>query len=87
MSGDLLGFIGWLLQIFGYLIVARALSSWFPDARRHPIVQLLYQVTDPVMIPASRIIPRIGMIDLSPMIVIIVLFTVSDALRRGSGGV
>ena len=87
MRGDLLGFIGWLLQIFGYLIVARALSSWFPDARRHPIVQLLYQVTDPVMIPASRIIPRIGMIDLSPMIVIIVLFTVSDALRRGSGGV
>jgi YggT family protein len=87
MSGDLLGFIGWLLQIFGYLIVARALSSWFPDARRHPIVQLLYQVTDPVMIPASRIIPRIGMIDLSPMIVIIILFTVSNALRRGSGGV
>ena len=86
MSGDLLSFIGWLLQIFGYLIVARALSSWFPDARRHPIVQLLYQVTDPVMIPASRIIPRIGMIDLSPMIVIIVLFTVSDALRRGSVG-
>jgi YggT family protein len=68
--------------MFGYLIVARALSSWFPDARRHPIVQLLYQVTDPVMIPASRLIPRIGMIDISPMIVILVLFTVSDALRR-----
>jgi YggT family protein len=68
--------------MFGYLIVARALSSWFPDARRHLIVQLLYQVTDPVMIPASRLIPRIGMIDISPMIVILVLFTVSDALRR-----
>jgi YggT family protein len=86
MSGDFLSFIGWLLQMFGYLIVARALSSWFPDARRHPIVQLLYQITDPVMIPASRIIPRIGMIDLSPMIVIIVLFAVSDALRGGSRG-
>jgi YggT family protein len=82
MSDGFLAYIGWLMQIFGYLIVARALSSWFPDARHHPIVQLLYQVTDPVMIPASRIIPRIGMIDLSPMIVILVLFTVSDALRR-----
>jgi YggT family protein len=82
MSDGLLAYIGWLLQMFGYLIVARALSSWFPDARRHPIVQLLYQVTDPVMIPASRLIPRIGMIDISPMIVILVLFTVSDALRR-----
>lgn len=82
MSDGLLAYIGWLLQMFGYLIVARALSSWFPDARRHLIVQLLYQVTDPVMIPASRLIPRIGMIDISPMIVILVLFTVSDALRR-----
>ncbi|MDG0865508.1 YggT family protein [Candidatus Lucifugimonas marina] len=82
MSDGFLAYIGWLMQIFGYLIVARALSSWFPDARHHPIVQLLYQVTDPVMIPASRIIPRIGMIDISPMIVILVLFTVSDALRR-----
>lgn len=82
MSDGFLAYIGWLMQLFGYLIVARALSSWFPDARRHPIVQLLYQITDPVMIPASRIIPRIGMIDISPMIVILVLFTVSDALRR-----
>ncbi|MBT4125122.1 MAG: YggT family protein [Chloroflexi bacterium] len=82
MTDGFLAYIGWLMQIFGYLIVARALSSWFPDARQHPIVQMLYQVTDPVMIPASRIIPRIGMIDISPMIVILVLFTVSDALRR-----
>ncbi len=86
MSNDLLDFIGWLLQIFGYLVVARALSSWFPGARQHPLVQLLYQITDPVMIPASRIIPRIGMIDISPMIVILILFTVSDRLRSTSGG-
>ena len=82
MSNDLSGFIGWLLQIFGYLVVARALSSWFPDARRHPIVQLLFQITDPIMIPASRLIPRIGMIDLSPMIVILLLFSISDALKN-----
>ena len=80
MSNDILGYIGWLLQIFGYLIIARSLTSWFPDLRRHPIVQLLYQITDPVMIPASRLIPRIGMIDISPMIVIIILFSVSEAL-------
>jgi YggT family protein len=81
MNNGILPFIGWLLQMFGYLIVARALSSWFPNARHHPIVQLLYQLTDPVMIPAARIIPRIGMIDISPMIVILVLFTVSERLR------
>jgi YggT family protein len=83
MSNDFLAYIGWLLQILAYLVVARALSSWFPDARRHPLVQLLYQITDPVMIPAAKLIPRIGMIDISPMIVILVLFVISDALTGG----
>ena len=86
MSEDFIGYIGWLLRIFGYLIVARSLSSWFPDARHHPIVQLLYQITDPVMVPASRIIPRIGMIDISPMIVILILFTISSRLTCQSSG-
>ena len=86
MSDDFLQFIGWLLRIFGYLVVARALTSWFPDARRHPIVQLLYQITDPVMVPASRLIPKIGMIDISPMIVIILLFAISRQLTGGTSG-
>ena len=86
MSDAFLAYIGWLLQIFAYLIVVRALSSWVPDARRHPLVMLLYQITDPIMVPASRIIPRIGMIDISPMIVIIILFAISGRLTGGSGG-
>ena len=85
MSNELLAYIGWLLRIYGYLIVARALTSWFPDARRHPIVQLLYQITDPIMVPASRFIPRIGMIDISPMIVILILFWISRQLTGDTG--
>ncbi|MDP7674099.1 MAG: YggT family protein [Dehalococcoidia bacterium] len=85
MSNELLAYIGWLLRIYGYLIVARALTSWFPDARRHPIVQLLYQITDPIMVPASRFIPRIGMIDISPMIVILILFWISRQLTGATG--
>ena len=85
MSNELLAYIGWLLRIYGYLIIARALTSWFPDARRHPIVQLLYQITDPIMVPASRFIPRIGMIDISPMIVILILFWISRQLTGNTG--
>ncbi len=85
MSNELLAYIGWLLRIYGYLIIARALTSWFPDARRHPIVQLLYQITDPIMVPASRFIPRIGMIDISPMIVILILFWISRQLTGATG--
>ena len=80
MSNSALGFIGFILQVFAYLVIARALTSWFPNARQYAIVQLLYQITDPIMIPASRLIPRIGMIDISPMIIVFSLLFISSAL-------
>ena len=83
MNGSALEFIGFILQIFAYLVIARALTTWFPNARRYAIVQLLYQITDPVMIPLSKIIPRIGMIDLSPMILVFGLLFISNVLRSG----
>lgn len=83
MNGSVLEFIGFILQIFAYLVIARALSTWFPNARQYTIVQLLYQITDPVMIPLSRLIPRIGMIDLSPTILVFGLLFISRALRAG----
>ena len=84
MSNSLLPFIGDGLQIFAYIVIARSLTTWFPNARNHPIVQLLYQITDPVMIPLSRLIPRIGMIDLSPMILVFGLLFISNALGARS---
>ena len=80
MNGSPLEFIGFILQIFAYLVIARALTTWFPNARQYAIVQLLYQITDPVMIPISKLIPRIGMIDLSPTILVFTLLIISRAL-------
>ena len=70
-----------LLRIYAYLIIIRAFSTWFPQFRNHEIVQTLYKITDPIMKPASKYIPPIGMIDISAMIVVIVLLTLSNALR------
>jgi|TARA_B100000809_G_scaffold265974_1_gene326620 YggT family protein len=80
MNGSPLEFIGFILQIFAYLVIARALTTWFPNARQYAIVQLLYQITDPVMTPISKLIPRIGMIDLSPTILVFTLLIISRAL-------
>lgn len=80
MNGSPLEFIGFILQIFAYLVIARALTTWFPNARQFAIVQLLYQITDPVMTPISKLIPRIGMIDLSPTILVFTLLIISRAL-------
>lgn len=72
--------IGTLMQLLGYLLVVRALLSWFPNARENQLVQYIYEFTDPIIIPLRRIIPPIGMIDLSVMIAVFFLLIVGSAL-------
>mgnify|MGYP001189209507 CR=1 FL=1 len=80
MRTSFLQFIGLLLQIFSILVIARSLSSWFPNARHHPMIQILYEVTDPIMVPVSRIIPKIGMIDISPMVIVFSFSIIGQSL-------
>lgn len=79
-SATVLQFIGLVLYIMGWLIIARSLLSWFPNARRNALVDIVYQITDPILLPLQRIVPRIGIIDISPMIAVIILFVLSAAL-------
>jgi YggT family protein len=78
--GNIAAFFGFLLAILAYMIVARALLSWFPDTRNNQWVQILVQITDPILLPISRIVPRLGAFDFSPMIAIIVLLVLADRL-------
>ncbi|MCH8103071.1 MAG: YggT family protein [Chloroflexi bacterium] len=73
-------FFGFLVAMLAWMIVARALLSWFPDTRNNQWVKILVQITDPVLVPISRIVPRFGAFDFSPMIAILVLFAVARAL-------
>ena len=78
---NILGLIGFAFQLMAFAIIARSLSTWFPSARNNPFVQLLYQITDPILVPLSRVIPRAGMFDFSPMVAVLVLFLISDRLQ------
>ena len=49
-------------------IFIRALLSWFPIDPRNPLVTLLYDVTEPILDPLRRVIPRLGMIDITPLV-------------------
>jgi len=64
-----------ILTIYLYVIVARAIISWVSPSPYNPIVQFLYRATEPVLMYARRIIPPIGgTLDLSPLIVIAVIY-------------
>ncbi|MGQ9666408.1 MAG: YggT family protein, partial [Anaerolineae bacterium] len=54
-------------------IIARVFLSWFNVRPDHPVVSFLYQVTEPVLAPIRRVVPTIGMLDISPIIAIILL--------------
>lgn len=70
---SLYGIIYLLTQVLTFAIFIRAILSWFPIDTNNPLANILFQVTEPVLAPMRRIVPRIGMIDITPMIAIVVL--------------
>ncbi len=73
MSLWLLQFISLLFQALIFAIVARALLSWFSLGPSNPLVRVLYDVTEPILAPLRRVIPTIGMIDITPIAAILLL--------------
>ncbi len=60
-----------LLMIYLLLIFAGVILSWIGQNFRHPIVPLIFQLTDPVLAPIRRVLPPLGGFDLSPLVAII----------------
>ena len=62
------------LNIYMWLIIARALLSWVNPDPYNPIVRFLYNVTEPVLSFLRRRVPVVfGGLDLSPLIVIVAI--------------
>ena len=68
-------FIGWLLGLYSWVIIAAALMSWVSPDPRNPIVMFLRQATEPVLAPIRRLLPpwKTGGLDLSPLIVLVAI--------------
>jgi YggT family protein len=62
-------------------IIARALMSWFPNVDPHnPIAEFLITITEPILAPIRSVMPRMGMIDLTPMVAIILLQVIGSII-------
>ena len=79
---ELLGFISHLLTLYVYVLFAAVIMSWLiafnvvnPRNQFVGIVaQFLYRITEPVLRPIRNRLPDLGGIDLSPLVVILVIF-------------
>ena len=77
-----------LFTIFIYFLIAaiiiRSLMSWFPVSRDNQFARAVYQITEPLLEPVRRIMPRTGMIDFSAMVVIVILYVMLMVVSRVS---
>ena len=62
-----------LLMTYLILIIAVVILSWIGGRAQHPLIPLLYQLTEPVLRPFRRAIPPIAGIDLSPLFALIAI--------------
>jgi YggT family protein len=76
--------LGDLLRLYSYVLLLRVILSWFPPSSSQgalATVQLwLFKMTEPVLGPIRRKLPPMGGLDLSPMLLLIVLQVVAQAL-------
>lgn len=84
-SGNVKTLIGYvvyaLLSIYILFIFIRFLSSWFVFAR-NTFLGFVQRVTDPVLLPARRLIPTVGMFDISAMLVLFLLQFLQSMVRN-----
>ncbi len=71
------------IQLLTLLILVRALLSWIPSVDYgHPLIHMIMRVTDPILDPVRRLLPRLGGIDLSPIVAILLVQLVGQLLVR-----
>jgi YggT family protein len=65
----LINFIRFAFWLYGILIFIRVISSWFPQAGKYRIMQLVFSAVDPYLNIFRRFIPPIaGSMDISPIV-------------------
>ena len=72
--------LSYVLTIYIWLIIIRALISWVNPDPFNPIVQILHRLTDPVLDPVRRRLPDMGGIDISPIVVLLIIFFLQNFL-------
>ena len=85
---ELLRFISYLLTLYIYILVAAAVMSWLivfnvinpRNQFVHMLGEFLYRVTEPVLRPIRNLMPNLGGIDISPIVVILIILFIQEVI-------
>jgi YggT family protein len=87
LAWSALGLVGLVVNIYFFALLAMIIASWVAPASRHPALLLLFQLTEPVMAPFRRMLPNMGGLDFSPILVFILINIIKIALRHMAAGI
>ncbi len=76
----LFNFIELLCDVLTFAIIFRVILFWFSPRPTNRLAIVLFQITEPLLRPLRRIIPRVGMLDFTPLAAIILLQLISRLL-------
>lgn len=88
LTWSVLNVLDLIVTIYFWSVIAVVVVSWIAPGSNHPAIQLVAQITEPVMRPVRNLMPSMGGLDLSPIIVFLilnVLQVVIDNLQRSAG--
>lgn len=86
--GPLIEIIVYAIQLYVWLVIASAIVSWLVafnviNTRNqfvYAVANFLYRITEPAIRPIRRFVPAFGGIDISPVILILILFFLQKIL-------
>jgi len=71
-----------IINIYFFALIAMIILSWVAPQANHPGAILVHQLVDPIMKPVRKVIPSIGMLDLSPIFVFIALNLIGSLISQ-----
>ena len=70
--------VGLVFTTLWWVILGRVLLSWFDPSGNYRISRIIYDMSEPILAPARRILPTFGGVDWSPIVTMLAL----DVLER-----
>ncbi len=88
--GPIFGLIDIVLGLFVWILIFSVIMSWLisfnvvnsTNRVVYLIADFLYRITEPALRPIRRFLPNLGGLDLSPLVLLLVVWFVRDVLRR-----
>ena len=66
-------FLARLIDLYSLVVLVAVILSWVPLDRRNPLVTITHGLTEPVLAPIRNVLPPMGGVDFSPVVLLIVL--------------